>query len=181
VNDYDTADVNDDGVLSEEELMAQTVASLKHIASEEGWVLTSTKKSDIVAEMLVHQALVPTPKAGTATIFEAAVSSLQENIAIADGAITGTSKYKTGYTGFSGDAELQSGYFLALDITAPDGATKTTVELVGGVKGPVELDADMDVAFRITSNSQKIKIVTTVDGRDYENLYALTGLTLANA
>ena len=49
----------------------------------------------------------------------------------------------TGYTGFSGDPELQEGNFLAFKVAPSlgDGATYT-IEIINGHSGPVELDSD---------------------------------------
>lgn len=47
-----TADTDEDGELSEEELTALTVAQLKALAGEKGIRLTATKKADIIAEIL---------------------------------------------------------------------------------------------------------------------------------
>ncbi|MBR6968469.1 MAG: hypothetical protein IKH78_08045 [Ruminococcus sp.] len=79
--------------------------------------------------------------------------------------MTGTSKYVTGYTEWSpGNVEWQEGNFLALHFDAP-GATKISVELVGGHKGPVDLDADGLVVFRIESNEQYIRAVADYGAR----------------
>ena len=90
------------------------------------------------------------------------VTDLQENIEIGDDGITGTLKYVTGYTGFSGSEELQSGNFIALHF-APDPAgtvpDSITVELIGGHSGPRPLDSDGICVFRIESTSQKIQAV----------------------
>lgn len=50
--DVSTADTDEDGELSEEELMALTIAQLRALADGEGITLTATKKADIVAEIL---------------------------------------------------------------------------------------------------------------------------------
>ena len=61
---------------------------------------------------------------------------------------------------------------------ADEGAT-TTVEIVGGTKGPVTLDEDMNWVGLIKSNStQSIKVVTTKDDQSTTKEYGLTGLTL---
>ena len=52
-----TADTDEDGELSEEELMALTVAQLKALAGEKGITLTATRKADIVAEILAALAV----------------------------------------------------------------------------------------------------------------------------
>ena len=55
----------------------------------------------------------------------------------------------------------------------------TTVELVGGTKGPVTLDDDMNIVLLIKNKDiQSIK-VTVDDGEDSATkTYGLTGLTL---
>lgn len=118
------------------------------------------------------------PEDGEATVFGKTVSDLQSNIAIGDSEITGTLHYVTGYTEFSSNSEEQEGNYLALKFEATDGAT-TTVEIVGGTKGPVTLDSDMNWVGLIKSNStQSIKVVSMKDGESVEKTYSLTGLTL---
>ena len=84
----------------------------------------------------------------------------------------------TGYTGYSGDAELQSGHYLALHATAEAGAT-ITVELVGGTSGPVTLDTDGVSIGRITDTSQSVRFVATLNGMTQTVTLALSDLTLA--
>lgn len=87
------------------------------------------------------------------------MTDLQEDIAIGDDGVTGTSKYVTGYTQYSpGNVEWQEGNFLALHFAAP-GARTITVELVGGHSGPRPLDADGICVFRIESTEQSILAV----------------------
>lgn len=93
-------------------------------------------------------------------------------------AITGTLNYVTGYTGYSGDAELQSGNYLALHAAAEEGAT-ITVELVGGTSGPVTLDSDGISIGRITSTEQSVRFVASLNGMTQTKEYALSDLTLA--
>ena len=105
---------------------------------------------------------------------------LQEDIAISNGAITGTLKHVTDYTGFSGDVSEQSGNYIALKVVAVADAT-ITVELVGGTLGhPVTLDADGMIVIRITDTStQSISVVAT-KGTVSETLsFSIAGLILA--
>ena len=83
----------------------------------------------------------------------------------------------TGYTGYSGDAELQSGNYLALHAAAEEGAT-ITVELVGGTTGPVTLDPDGISIGRITSTEQSVRFVASKNGMTQTKTYALSDLTL---
>ncbi|MBQ7070787.1 MAG: hypothetical protein IJM87_05845 [Ruminococcus sp.] len=86
------------------------------------------------------------------------MTDLQEDIEFGEDGITGTLKYVTGYTGFSGSEELQEGNFLALHFEA-EGADTITVEVVGGHSGPQLLDADGIIVARIESTEQSIRAV----------------------
>ncbi len=123
--------------------------------------------------------LVVEPEDGETYVLGKQVSELQEDVTVNDNSITGTLNYVTGFTGFSGNPELQEGNFLALKFEHPDGAT-TTVEIIGGTSGPVELDSDMNWVGRIASNEQSIEVITTLtDGTTtITKEYNLTGLVL---
>ena len=69
------------------------------------------------------------------------VTDLQEDVAIADGAITGTLHYLDDYTGFSGDPAEQEGNYLVVVCEAQEGDT-ITAALTNGIHGPVTLDPD---------------------------------------
>ena len=103
---------------------------------------------------------------------------LQEDIAIANGAVTGTLKYVTGYTGFSGNVEEQSGNYLAIKVEA--NADSITVELVGGTVGhPVTLDSDGMIVLRIANTStQSITVVATKGNVSETHNLSISGLTL---
>ena len=108
---------------------------------------------------------------------------LQTDLVISKGAISGTLNYVTGYTGFSGDTNEQSGNYMALHIEVEDEPDATiTVELVGGIHGPVVLDPDGLIIFRIRSTEQSIKITASKEGYDDTvQTFTLTGLTLAQS
>lgn len=110
-------------------------------------------------------------------------SDLQENISITDGVVSGTLKYVTGYTGFSGLEAEQSGNYIAIKVTTSLVGGTTTVELINGTLGhPVELDADMNIVLRIADPiTQSIEVVTTNDGSSKTETFTLTGLTLESA
>ena len=88
-------------------------------------------------------------------------------------------KHVTGYTGFSSNTSEQEGNYLALKIEAEPAEAETVVELVGGTKGPVTLDDDMNIVLLIKNkDTQSIK-VTVDDGKDSATkTYGLIGLTL---
>lgn len=134
-----------------------------------------------VIELLKADAVtvITAAESGDTTLFGKKVSDLQSNIVIGENAISGSLKHVTGYTGFSSKTSEQEGHYLALkfDVTPADAVT--TVELVGGTKGPVTLDADKNIVLLIKSNTtQSIKVVSTKDGSSVTKIYTLTGLTL---
>lgn len=134
-----------------------------------------------VIELLKPDAVtvVTAAESGDATLLGKKVSDLQSNIVIGENAISGSLKHVTGYTEFSSKSSEQEGHYLALkfDVTPADAVT--TVELVGGTKGPVTLDADKNIVLLIKSNTtQSIRVVSTKDGASVTKTYTLTGLTL---
>lgn len=134
-----------------------------------------------VIELLKADAVtvITAAESGDTTLFGKKVSDLQSNIVIGENAISGSLKHVTGYTEFSSKSSEQEGHYLALkfDVTPADAVT--TVELVGGTKGPVTLDADKNIVLLIKSNTtQSIKVVSTKDGASVTKTYTLTGLTL---
>ena len=119
------------------------------------------------------------PEDGEAVLFGKTVKSLQENIVIGESEITGTLKHVTGYTGFSSNTSEQEGNYLALKIEAEPAEAETVVELVGGTKGPVALDDDMNIVLLIKNkDTQSIKVTTTHNEESITKTYGLSGLTL---
>lgn len=88
-------------------------------------------------------------------------------------------KHVTGYTGFSSNTSEQSGNYLALKIEAEPAEAETVVELVGGTKGPVALDDDMNIVLLIKNkDTQSIKVTVDDGDNSTTKTYGLTGLTL---
>ena len=87
------------------------------------------------------------PEDGEAVLFGKAVNELQSDMVVADDEVTGTLKYVKGYVDFSSNTSEQSGNYLALKIEAEPAEAETVVELVGGTKGPVALDDDMNIVL----------------------------------
>ena len=59
------------------------------------------------------------------------------------------------------------------------GKAETVVELVGGTKGPVALDDDMNIVLLIKNkDTQSIKVTTTHNEESITKTYGLSGLTL---
>lgn len=101
---------------------------------------------------------------GETDLLGKSVTDLQEDITVSDDAITGTLKFATGYTGFSGDENLQSGNYIVLHAEADHGAV-ISAEVIGGYSGPVTLDTDGILIARIESTSQSIRFVGMKAGK----------------
>ncbi|MBP9989606.1 MAG: hypothetical protein KBT46_08945 [Ruminococcus sp.] len=91
-------------------------------------------------------------------------------------------KYVTGFTGFSGVAAEQKGYFLAIHAESTD-ATTITLELLNGKStGAKTLDSDGDMVIQITDKTkQKIKIVASDGTNTTTRIYALDNLSLVES
>ena len=120
------------------------------------------------------------PEDGEAVLFGKAVNELQSDAVVSDNEVTGTLKYVDGYVDFSSNVSEQSGNYLALKIEAEPAEAETVVELVGGTKGPVALDDDMNIVLLIKNkDTQSIKVTTTHNEESITKTYGLSGLTLA--
>lgn len=120
-------------------------------------------------------------KQGSATIFGHTVSTLQSGIVVSDGRITGTLKHVA--SGSLPDV-WGAGNFLALDFSNGDeGATAHFVGLSPSVSsGIVQLDSDMDAAFKITDpEKQKLLVISSNDVSSKTTVYDLSGLVLEEA
>lgn len=107
---------------------------------------------------------------------------LQSNVSVSNGVIAGNLKYVTGYTGFSGKVEEQSGNYLALTF-AKEGATTIKVKMSPSYSGGrwTTLDPDGTNIFRVHDTTQKILVQVTEGTEVTSNEYSLSGLTLEAA
>ena len=89
--------------------------------------------------------------------------------------ISGTLKYVTGYTQFSGTVSEQSGHYLAVKIESD--ATLSVKDTANGEYSA--LDSSGIAVIRITDkNAQKLYIKAVKSGQTTEFVYDLSGLTL---
>ena len=90
----------------------------------------------------------------------------------------------TGFTGFSGEPEKQSGNYLALSFEVNDEATVTvTFGNALTTPSPTVLEpGDRDCVFRISDKStQTISVKVEMGDQKIEKTYGLSGLTLESA
>ena len=124
-------------------------------------------------------------EAQTANVLGKLVSELQAaDVTVGESEITGTLHYVTNYTGFdASEPSEQVGNFLALKINASSIEDVTTVvELVGGTKGPVTLDTDMNIVLHIQNkDTESVKVSRKKGSESEDKVYTLTNLTLESA
>ena len=111
------------------------------------------------------------------------MADLQSDIKIGANAIGGSLAFVDDYTGFSGDARLQSGHFLVVHCdTGNVTADRITVQVLNGEFGPATLDEDGIAILRIKdANAQAVQVVAYKDGYAASKLFDLSGLTLEPA
>lgn len=115
---------------------------------------------------------------GTATLFDTKVSNMQSGVNVSDGAIIGTLKFIQGGIAQSGPL-AGDGNFMALKFVDNNEADSIKVGLDPSAgTGLVELDEDMNAVFKVSATTQKLKVVTTVNGVQKVQSFDLSGLTL---
>ena len=163
-------------------------SSLKNLVIECGGTPTANTISGLIDQIV--DAKNPLSALTVDTTFGAAASDLlgkaatdlQENIVIENGAITGTLKYVTGYTGFSGLESEQSGNYLVLHYSVPD-VTGVTIAVQIGSKAPVTLDPDgIHIILVKETGSKKIMVTATKDGHvPVVKTFDISGIELEEA
>lgn len=120
------------------------------------------------------------PVDGEVSLFGKTVNELQTGINVSDNGISGTLNSVSDYTDFSSIPDEQSGHYLALAVDSNPPYDKATVELVGGTKGPVTLDADKNIVLLIKNkDSQSVKVSVTKNSKTVSKTYTLAKLVLA--
>ena len=122
-------------------------------------------------------------ESSAATLFGTPVSDMQEDVVVANNAITGTLKYLSDSSSAL-VSKWGAGNFLALKFSNADSrATSIKVGLNPSEgSGLVELDEDMNGVFKITDKTAQVfKVVTTDGNTTTTDTYALTGLTMEGA
>ena len=98
---------------------------------------------------------------------------MQSNITISGTSISGTLKYLS--TGDIADY-WGAGNFIALKFTDTDNVGPENIQV--GLKNLVALDSDFNGVWKVESNTQKLRVVTTDGENTLTQEYDLTGLTL---
>ena len=138
---------------------------------------TSVFDSTKTATATVNIAGLSITPSTSADLYGKSASDLQENISIVNNIVKGTSKYVTGYTGFSGEVSEQSGNYVALHLSATSG--DITIQTSGGLNDSrivtIPYTGD-DLVVKVVSREEKLFITNNNVTREIK----LTDLTLAS-
>lgn len=114
---------------------------------------------------------------GEAEHYGKTMDQLQESIRISGNRISGTLKYVSDFSEFSGDPGEQSGNFLALSFESDDAETIETKVINGDHPNYVDCTDDMFCIYRIKDPAtQKIEVKVTKEGSSESRTYDLSGL-----
>lgn len=94
------------------------------------------------------------------------VANLQEDVEIGEYGVTGTLKYVTGYTGFSGDPAEQNGNYLVLHFEVEDEENAVIQAKLEKGNNPnfVTLDSDGILIVRISDAAQDLIVKASLSG-----------------
>ena len=111
------------------------------------------------------------------------IGDLQTGVTIREGVIYGRVFYQSDYTGFSGDPELQSGYYVVVHATVPNQSGYTISVSKDGGETSKNLDSDGILIFRITNPiTQKLVFTATKSPNSpFSRSYSLRGLELVKS
>ena len=157
-----------------------TGKNVTEIVKSIGATLTSeTINGKLLTEILIDiadkkstLALTISAYTGDEDLFGKKASDLQQDVAIADGVVSGELYYVEGY-----DPKLH--HFLVLKAVASDENAKITAQIIGGESPAIELDPDGICVFKIKNKTtQSLQYVVEACGIKRTYNLALTGLTL---
>ena len=127
-----------------------------------------------IAELIGISDVSVLPEDQSKTFWGTNVSDMQgTDIAVQNRSITGTLKYVQ-----SGAlvTDWKTHHFIALKFADPNGADDIKV----GLENLVSLDEDMNAVLAVKSNTQTVKVQSTINGKTKTQIYDLSGLTLAD-
>lgn len=119
---------------------------------------------------------------GSVDLLGKVISDLQENVVISGTTITGTLKYVTDYTGFSGKASEQKGNFFAFYCPmAKETGVTVNVKAASGTLWPID-STDGIIVLQIKDKNKPILLIASKEGYvPYAKEYDISGMTFTPA
>lgn len=134
------------------------------------------KIEDIAVNGIPKVVVLPMPQGSSIPDYSVDINDMQgADFQVVDHAIVGSVKKLS--SGVLPDY-WGAGNFMALKfiIIDPD---VTPSDIKVGIKNTVALDNDLIAAIKIEDKTKPFRVITTIDGYDYEDKYNLNGLSLA--
>lgn len=134
------------------------------------------KIEDIAVNGIPKVVVLPMPQGSSIPDYSVYINDMQgADFQVVDRAIVGSVKKLS--SGVLPDY-WGAGNFMALKfiIIDPD---VTPSDIKVGIKNTVALDNDLIAAIKIEDKTKPFRVITTIDGYDYEDKYNLNGLSLA--
>lgn len=134
------------------------------------------KIEDIAVNGIPKVVVLPMPQGSSIPDYSVDINDMQgADFQVVDRAIVGSVKKLS--SGVLPDY-WGAGNFMALKfiIIDPD---VTPSDIKVGIKNTVALDNDLIAAIKIEDKTKPFRVITTIDGYDYEDKYNLNGLSLA--
>lgn len=114
---------------------------------------------------------------GDEDLFGKSASDLQTGVTFSQsGAVTGTLKHVTDYTGFSSNVSEQSGNYIVFHAEVPD---EEGVTITAKITKTSTLDSDGIAVFRVVDKTNNLTVTASKEGYDsVTKTFTLSGLTL---
>ena len=134
------------------------------------------KIEDIAVNGIPKVVVIPMPQGSSIPDYSVAINDMQgADFAVVDRAIIGSVKKLS--SGVLPDY-WGAGNFMALKFVIIDPDVSPS-DVKVGINGLAALDNDLIAAIKIEDKTKPFRVITTIDGYDYEDNYNLNGLSLA--
>lgn len=134
------------------------------------------KIEDIAVNGIPKVVVIPMPQGSSIPDYSVDINDMQgADFAVVDRAIIGSVKKLS--SGVLPDY-WGAGNFMALKFVIIDPDVSPS-DVKVGIKGLAALDNDLIAAVKIEDKTKPFRVITTIDGYDYEDNYNLNGLSLA--
>ena len=134
------------------------------------------KIEDIAVNGIPKVVVIPMPQGSSIPDYSVNINDMQgADFAVVDRAIIGSVKKLS--SGVLPDY-WGAGNFMALKFVIIDPDVSPS-DVKVGIKNTVALDNDLIAAIKIEDKTKPFRVITTIDGYDYEDNYNLNGLVLA--
>lgn len=153
--------------------MGGKMADVKDIQTDAEMI---DKIEDIAVNGIPKVVVIPMPQGSSIPDYSVDINDMQgADFQVVDRAIIGSVKKLT--SGVLPDY-WGAGNFMALKFVIIDPDVKPE-DVKVGINGLAALDNDLIAAVKIEDKTKPFRVITTIDGYDYEDNYNLNGLSLA--